>query len=416
MALAEANLLTEVTNLHDVTARFQRLVGELPGDDLQAVDFFKAGIPSTKKESLELAFKQNPELLAAIENIIATQQELNGRRGKYMPRLDLQARKGLEHSGESGSETADVLELTMSFNLFNGFSDRAGVNQIAEKLNSSADLRDKACVDIRQTVVIAYNDILRLKEQLGYRDQHQLAIEKAREAYRDQYDIGQRSLLDLLDTENEYFQARRAYTNTEMDLFTAYARTYTGQGDLLGKLNVARNDFPEVARKDYLDTENVCQTEAPESMQIDKEDIVAKARPYVQTLSVIKTPKLVDGQLQRQSSAVADSEVVSARVRDWAAAWERKDFQAYSNFYAGHFTSEGVLEKQVWLEQQRKKMSSSGKVKVALQNVKVTINGNSAITEFRQSVISPNGSLETDKELRWEKVENRWMIVRELTK
>lgn len=41
LALAEANLLTETTNLHDVSARFQRLVGELPPDTLQEVDFLK---------------------------------------------------------------------------------------------------------------------------------------------------------------------------------------------------------------------------------------------------------------------------------------------------------------------------------------------------------------------------------------
>ena len=41
---------------------------------------------------------------------------------------------------------------------------------------------------------------MQLKEQLGYRDTHQKSIENAREAYRKQYDIGQRTQLDLLDT------------------------------------------------------------------------------------------------------------------------------------------------------------------------------------------------------------------------
>lgn len=36
MALAESNWLTEVSNLHDVTARYQRLTGELPADDADA--------------------------------------------------------------------------------------------------------------------------------------------------------------------------------------------------------------------------------------------------------------------------------------------------------------------------------------------------------------------------------------------
>jgi adhesin transport system outer membrane protein len=52
-----------------------------------------------------------------------------------------------------------------------------------------------------------------------------LAIEKARDAYRQQFDIGQRSLLDLLNAENELYTAKRSYANAETDLQLAYART-----------------------------------------------------------------------------------------------------------------------------------------------------------------------------------------------
>lgn len=97
----------------------------------------------------------------------------------------MQARKNLQtsHNGENSIAAADLLELTATFNLFNGFADKSTIAQTADKLSTSEDLRDKACVDTRQTLAIAYNDISSLKEQLNYRDQHQLSIEKAREAY-----------------------------------------------------------------------------------------------------------------------------------------------------------------------------------------------------------------------------------------
>ena len=40
------------------------------------------------------------------------------------------------------------------------------IDQLVEKLNSANDFRDKACVDTRQLVTIAYNDINQFKEQL----------------------------------------------------------------------------------------------------------------------------------------------------------------------------------------------------------------------------------------------------------
>lgn len=314
LALAEANLLTETTNLHDVTARFVRLVGEMPPETLRELEYFKDGVPATRAENLEFAFKHNPDLHAAIEGIEATKEEVRNRQSNYLPDVDFQARKNLTTSsdGRNSIQAADVMEITANWNIFNGFSDQAGIAQSAERLNSTHDNRDRECVDVRQIVSIAFNDIQSLKEQLVYRDQHQLSIEKAREAYRKQYDIGQRTLLDLLDTENEYFQARRAYTNAERDLHFAYARTYAGHGDLLNRINAHRADLPDMGRPDYLDGQNVCKTVAPEMLIIDKQALVAQAKPLLTPLSErepAKSPDALVPDVQfEESSAVIKGE------------------------------------------------------------------------------------------------------------
>ena len=292
LALAEANLLTEATNLHDVTARVQRLLGELPPETLEQPEFYKAGAEATAAEALRAAYLKNPNILATSEDIQATKDEVKTKEAKYLPRLDLQARKNLGTSsdGRNSTNAADVLELTMNFNLFNGFSDKAAVGQTVEKLNVANDMRDKACIDTRQLVTIAYNDINQLKEQLTYRDTHQKSIESAREAYRKQFDIGQRTLLDLLDTENEYFQARRAYSNTDYDIQTAYARLYATQGELLNKIGSQRQGLPEVNREEYMDAANVCQAVAPAQVTIDKAALLADAKPLPITKQIQVKP------------------------------------------------------------------------------------------------------------------------------
>lgn len=323
LALAEANLLTEMTNLQNVTARFQRLSGDVPPENLPPVGFLTEGFAPDANKSLEIAYQKNPELLASIENIVATQQEVRGRRSRYMPQLDLEARKNLDVSsnGRNSSLSADMIGVTATFNLFNGFTDQANIAQSAENLNRSFDLRDKACVDTRQTVVIAYNDVLSLTEQLNYRNQHQLSIEKARAAYRKQFDIGQRTLLDLLDTENEYFQARRTYTNAESDLHSAYARTYAGEGELLNRVEVIRGDLPELGQEDYNQELAVCKASAPSMITIDKEQIVANAPPLSAASKkmmankasekVVLSEKVVPNVEFETSSAVIKSESFS---------------------------------------------------------------------------------------------------------
>lgn len=329
LALAEANLLTEMTNLQNVTARYQRLVNELPAEVLPAASFVKEGFIEDPNESLMLAYQQNPDLLSAIEGIVAGQQDVRGKRGRYYPRLDLQARKTLDVSSNGSNSTlaADMVELRATFNLFNGFSDEARIEEANQNLNRSMDLRDKACVDTRQTVVIAHNDVISLTEQLGYRNQHQLSIEKAREAYRKQFDIGQRTLLDLLDTENEYFQARRTYTNTESDLHVAYVRTYAGEGELLNKVGVIRGDLPDLNKADYNENYAICQAIAPQMITIDKESIVANAPP----LSVATKKMMQDKEPEKV--VLSNKVIPDVQFETNSAVLKSASFPALDNAY-----------------------------------------------------------------------------------
>ncbi|AKU13801.1 hypothetical protein AzCIB_3908 [Azoarcus sp. CIB] len=285
LALAESNLLTEVSNLHDVSARYQRIVGELPQEGMPGLPAGTAlgQIPPTAKEALRTAFNTSPGLNAAVENVRASQALIDSRRAAFHPRLDLRARQAVDHNldGFDGNSREGVVELVLSYNIFRGGADDARLRQAGDLSNQAKDLREKACRDLRQTLAIAYNDVQRLQEQMRYLDQHQLSIEKAREAYRRQFDIGQRTLLDLLDTENEYFQARRAYVNAGYDQVIAQARALSGMGQLMGTLGVAREDLPTPADlgqdRTGIDPETMCPPDSPVPMTIDKAALLSEA-------------------------------------------------------------------------------------------------------------------------------------------
>lgn len=285
LALAESNLLTEVSNLHDVSARYQRIVGDVPAEQLPALGLVSAlaPLPGSSAELFRAAFNTSPSLNAAVENVRAGQAQIDSRRAAFQPRLDLRARQALDKNldGFDGHSREGVIEAVVTYNLYRGGADEARLRQAAENLNQARDLREKACRDLRQTLAIAYNDVSRLQEQLRYLDQHQLSIEKAREAYRRQFDIGQRTLLDLLDTENEYFDARRAYVNASYDQVIAQARTLSGMGQLMSALGVARENLPagEELGQDRagVDPETVCPPEGPVPLKLDKEALLSEA-------------------------------------------------------------------------------------------------------------------------------------------
>jgi adhesin transport system outer membrane protein len=248
LALAEANLSTEVANLHDVSARYQRIVGEAPPQNLPTPTLLKQDVPATATEASADAVRRNAAISASIETLRSARSLISVRQSAYQPTVEARVRSGAGNNfdGVHDQRRDSSAEIVLNWNLFNGGADRARVRQQVNLVNQAADLRDKACRDARQGVAIAYNDTRKLADQLLYLDRNTLAIEKARDAYRQQFDIGQRSLLDLLNSENELYTARRSYANAEYDLGIAYARTQAAINRLGAQLGLTRGeDAPE---------------------------------------------------------------------------------------------------------------------------------------------------------------------------
>ena len=218
LALAESNLATEQANLHDVTARYQRVVGMSPSSTPTDIGKMALPLPATAEAVASTAVKQSSSVSASIEALRAARRSVDSRQSTFQPRIEARLRGGVGSNldGVRDQRSNTTAEVVMNWNLYNGGADQARVRQQVNVLGQAGDLRDKACRDTRQTALIAYNDTRKLTEQLVYLDRNSLAIEKARDAYRQQFDIGQRSLLDLLNAENEVYTAKRAYTNAEI--------------------------------------------------------------------------------------------------------------------------------------------------------------------------------------------------------
>ncbi|MDD2920342.1 MAG: TolC family outer membrane protein [Rhodoferax sp.] len=289
LALAESNLLTELTNLHDVSARYLRVVGEKPPASLPILpEPFKLGtMPDSTTALMRDGLQGSPTLNAAVENVRAYKTAIESSKAAYYPRLDLRAYANRDNNsgGISGNTKVNGIELVLNYNLFRGGADKARERQAVDQKDQARDLQEKACRDVRQTLSIAYSDVRSLNEQQKYMDQHRLATEKSREAYRQQFDIGQRTLLDLLDSQNEYFEATRSYINARHNQATAQARTLAGMGQLVSAMGVKRDDVPSAqdAGQDRagIDPAELCPLEESmvETMDKIKASVVIPSRP-----------------------------------------------------------------------------------------------------------------------------------------
>ena len=300
LALADVNVTTAYANLHDVTARYQRIIGANPPKDMNLPGRMSKNFPPKEETALSIALRQNPALRASIENIEAAQYDLEVRRASFMPRVDFFARR--DHYSkyqDIGHRDETQAQVRLSYNLFNGLSDVSRFNQYRERKNIALDMREKACRDMRQTLAISYNDTLRLNDQLNYLATQVDLVAKTRAAYRDQFNIGQRTLLDLLNTQNEYFDARRAQVNADIDLSLAYLRSYAGMGRLLEALQLKRIELENEPEEDDftpVDLDLLCPPVVPTDATLDREALVREARKmsegsgFIGTRSQIPAP------------------------------------------------------------------------------------------------------------------------------
>jgi outer membrane protein, adhesin transport system len=413
LELADINLVTETANLHDVTARYQRLVGDQPAGNIAAPTQVDTTFPAQAKAALDTLHQNNPALLAAVENIEAAQYEIDTRRAAYTPKLDFRARTDhtRNYLGDDGQREHNVAEVVLSWNLFNGGSDRAREKQTIEKKNLAFDLREKACRDTRQTLLIAYNDVLRLKEQSSRYANQVTLLEKTRDAYRDQFNIGQRTLLDLLDTENELLTARRSAVNADTDLTLAYLRTYAGMGTLLETLGLQRLDTETPDAKDLalVDPAQLCPTDPVAIGPIDRSELNAKAAALSSNRPLLAAPAAAapavaagpEGELQNQ-------------VKSWAATWSARDYSAYTRFYAPTFTPDGGLSREDWAQLRRSRISPREEISVEVHDLQVRMDGaDRAFVEFRQEYRSNAYNDTTQKRLEMIRVGGKWLINRE---
>ena len=424
LALAEVNLTTETANLHDVTARFQRIVNSQPPQVIFSPALISRALPSSQKAALEKLFKNNPALLAAQENIEAADYDIAVRRAAYSPRLDFRARtdNAENYLGVIGDRTNNVAEVVLTYNLFNGGSDRARERQYIERKHLAVDLRDKACRDTRQTLSIAYNDVNRLREQVSFLNIQVGLVEKTRDAYRDQFNVGQRTLLDLLDTENELLSARRSAINADMDLSLAYLRTYAGMGTLLEFMELKKLDVetPDPGQLSSVDAAESCAAVPVAVASIDRDALNARALAMLEAnRSSYALPQSQSFQLPQapagaQPAATGSMNEVVEQVKLWAALSARKDFAAYDALYASTFRPEGGLSRAEWASAVKARFAQKQAVAVDMQSLKVRPSGlDRAIAEFVQDYDDNLRREPTRKTLELVKAGNNWLIVRE---
>lgn len=411
LALAQSNWLTETSNLHDVSARYERVVGEAPPTLVETPELTRF-LP-TEKDVLRIAVQDNPQFLAAVANLRAARAQTDVRRAANSPTIEFRASHDIERNRVAvpGQYKDSIAEIVLDYNLFRGGSDQARIRSALELYDTAVAERDKTCRDIRQTAAIAWNDLRKLRSQIEFLEQHMLSTEKARDAYRQQFDIGQRSLLDVLDTENELFESRRALAMAQYDLRLAEYRVLAATHRLLPALSLApgnmqRPDEPSGGEAD--DNAMACGTTMPAMEKLDTVAAMANRQPRSLPAPLIPPPAPLPSA---PATVPAQCEFAA---NDWAAAWSARDLKKYLGYYSDNFQPITRADREDWKRFRAQRLDKPS-ISVTLDHMMTRQTGpNSCEVTFYQHYSSSDYSDDVAKKLVLEREGKDWKIIKEV--
>lgn len=239
LALAKANLLAEESNLRDAKTSYIRVVG-VDADNLVEPNSPQSAIPATLDDAISRALEHHPTLNSAKADVASAHAQHDTASSPFYPRVDLELGTTADHNidgvkGHNGDLTA---MFRMRYNLLNGGRDSARKKETAYLINQAKEIRNNTHRQVEESVRLSWNALETVNSQMDFFKLHVNSSEKSRDAYQQQFGLGQRTLLDLLDSENEVFISRQALVNAEYDQLFAMYRIINSMGGLLEMMQV----------------------------------------------------------------------------------------------------------------------------------------------------------------------------------
>jgi adhesin transport system outer membrane protein len=237
-AQAKSNLLLAQRETKNGNAQFYRVVSEEP-DSLTRPEVIQ-GLPATLEMAIESAYRNNPGIQAVAADLEAAMAAHKQARGVFQPRFDLElgATRNDDTDGSVGPNDDETAVVRMTYNLYHGGADRARLNETEAREFAARETLRSVKLAVQEDVTLVWNELEDLLVRLEYLKSHVDSTDEVLVVYNEQLSLGKRTLLDLLDVQNEQLRARVAYTTGQYSELLARYRVLASVGGLLNGLGI----------------------------------------------------------------------------------------------------------------------------------------------------------------------------------
>src|SRR5579871_6637403 len=222
LAAAQSQELSAESTLTTTRANYRRIIGKEPAN-LQPGAPVDRYLPATQSGAIELALRQNPNVTAAMYGVDVSFLTVKINEGALFPTLSLQATvsKSWDPIITQISQFTAAANAQLNVPIYQGGAEYSLIRQSKETLEqqrlSMEQIRDQARADL----VTAWGQLVAGKAQVTAAKSQVDASELAYQGTSKEAQVGQRTVIDILNAQQTLVNARVALVTAEHDRVVA---------------------------------------------------------------------------------------------------------------------------------------------------------------------------------------------------
>lgn len=239
LGLARSNVIVTEQNLIDAQTNYQALVGHAPAN-LSVPQSMVELLPKSLSDAERRAITDHPTLKSAIADLKARFKQDEVAKSTFWPIIDFEIDKIFEdETSYSYDEREDLrLFLRLRYNLFNGWKDKARKEETEELIREAIEIKNHTFRQVIESIRLSWQAFQSANRRIAYLKERLQYSTSTANAYTQQWNINERTLLDVLDAEAERIDAARQLVTAEFDGLYSHYRLLNGMGKLIPSLGL----------------------------------------------------------------------------------------------------------------------------------------------------------------------------------
>jgi len=325
LSLARANVVSQQQNLKQAMVRLHKHLGRYVHPDQLVIPSRKYKFPHDLGTLVNFSLAKYPAIQVAKYNVLVKKYTLQRTEALYMPKVDAEVRADYKNNtgGDEGDTKSASAMIYFNYDIYDG-----GSRSNTKKKNYTEILKEneRGYIERRnltESVRLAYNIMESEEVKKKFLEEHLKLTGKTLDAFKEEYQLGRRTLVELLDMENEFQSAKEAKVESRFSAMVARYRVlyvtsiliYEYKTDLIKKAGVADNTFkidmlkksPELDDNRDLDIVKDEYDQCDNSL-FDDDNTITGCQDFDDVKLGYNVPKVVDPYIKpKQSSLELDT-------------------------------------------------------------------------------------------------------------